>query len=45
QRQIKLGMTQVCVLPYYLFTGTLIERIDKQVAHLQAQYPQIRSIY
>lgn len=42
QRQVKLGMTQVCVLPYYLFTGTLIERIDKQVAHLQAQYPQIR---
>lgn len=42
QRQVKLGMTQVCVLPYYLFTGTLIVRIDKQVAHLQAQYPQIR---
>ena len=42
QRQIKLGMTQVCILPYYLFTGTLITRIDKQVAHLQAQYPQIR---
>lgn len=42
QRQVKLGMTQVCVLPYYLFTGTLIERIDKQIAHLQAQYPQIR---
>ena len=42
QRQVKLGMTQVCVLPYYLFTGTLIERIDKQVAHLQVQYPQIR---
>lgn len=42
QRQVKLGMTQVCVLPYYLFTGTLIERIDKQLAHLQAQYPQLR---
>jgi sirohydrochlorin cobaltochelatase len=42
QRQVKLGMTQVCVLPYYLFTGTLIERIDKQVAHLQIQYPQVR---
>ncbi len=42
QRQVKLGMTQVCILPYYLFTGTLIERIDKQAAHLQAQYPQIR---
>ena len=26
QRQVKLGMTQICILPYYLFTGTLIER-------------------
>ncbi|WP_428356928.1 sirohydrochlorin chelatase [Methyloprofundus sp.] len=41
QRQVKLGMTQVCILPYYLFTGTLIERIDKQFANLQKQYPQV----
>ena len=41
QRQIKLGMTQICILPYYLFTGTLIERIDKQFARLQQQYPHI----
>ena len=25
QRQVLLGMTQIVVLPYYLFTGTLIE--------------------
>lgn len=41
QRQAKLGMTQIAVLPYYLFTGTLIERIKRQVARLQAQYPQL----
>jgi sirohydrochlorin cobaltochelatase len=42
QRQSLLGMTQVVVLPYYLFNGTLVERIDRQVANLRAQYPTIR---
>lgn len=42
QRHVRLGMMQVIVLPYYLFTGTLIERIKRQVQHLQLQYPQIR---
>ena len=42
QRQSLLGMTQVVVLPYYLFNGTLIERITKQVANLKTQYPAIR---
>jgi sirohydrochlorin cobaltochelatase len=42
QRQIALGMTQVVVLPYYLFTGTLIERIKRQMQHLTSQYPQVR---
>ena len=41
QRQAKLGMTQMVIQPYYLFTGTLIERIKRQVERLQAQYPQI----
>ncbi|BCG65683.1 MAG: sirohydrochlorin cobaltochelatase [Methyloprofundus sp.] len=41
QRQVKLGMTQICILPYYLFTGTLINRISKQFERLQSQYPQI----
>ena len=42
QRQVLLGMTQIIVLPYYLFTGTLIERIVRQVDHLRNQYPLIR---
>ena len=42
QRQAQLGMTQIIVLPYYLFTGTLIERIKRQVENLKTQYPRIR---
>ena len=42
QRQSLLGMTQVVVLPYYLFNGTLVERITKQVENLRTQYPLIR---
>jgi len=42
QRQIKLGMMQIAILPYYLFTGTLINRIKIQQQLLQVQYPQIR---
>jgi len=41
QRQVKLGMTQICILPVYLFTGVLIERIAEQLARLKTQYPQI----
>lgn len=41
QRQHTLGMTQIAILPYYLFTGTLIERICRQVARLKIQYPQM----
>ena len=42
QRQVKLGMTQIAILPYYLFTGTLITRIAEQYSYLKSQYPQIR---
>jgi sirohydrochlorin cobaltochelatase len=41
-RQVMLGMKQVVVLPYYLFTGTLMQRIARQVDHLRQQYPQVR---
>lgn len=41
QRQVKLGMTQIAILPYYLFTGTLITRIEEQQKLLQEQYPHI----
>lgn len=42
QRQVRLGMSQIVVLPYYLFTGTLIERIGQQVDELRKLHPQIR---
>lgn len=41
QRQSRLGMTQVCIVPVYLFTGVLMERIKAQVERLKAQYPGI----
>ena len=41
QRQVKLGMTQICVIPVYLFTGVLIERIAGQIERLKQQYPQV----
>ncbi|MBF0399478.1 MAG: sirohydrochlorin chelatase [Magnetococcales bacterium] len=41
QRMVRLGMMQIVILPYYLFTGRLIKRITQQVARLQTQYPQI----
>jgi sirohydrochlorin cobaltochelatase len=41
QRQARLGMTQICVVPVYLFTGVLMERIKAQVERLRSQYPQI----
>ncbi|HSI50614.1 MAG TPA: sirohydrochlorin chelatase [Ideonella sp.] len=42
QRQALLGMRQIVVLPYYLFTGTLVQRIGRQIEHLRLQYPQVR---
>lgn len=41
QRQVACGMKQVIVLPYYLYTGVLINRIAKQVARLEKQYPTV----
>ncbi|MCK6412492.1 MAG: sirohydrochlorin chelatase [Azonexus sp.] len=41
QRQVKLGMMQIAIVPVYLFTGVLIERIKEQVERLQRQYPQV----
>ncbi len=44
QRQTLLGMKQVVVLPYYLFNGTLVERITRQVENLKTQYPTVRFV-
>jgi len=41
QRQVACGMKQIIVLPYYLYTGVLIERIARQVGRLTQQYPEI----
>ena len=41
QRQVRLGMTQICVVPVYLFTGVLMDRIKAQIERLREQYPQI----
>jgi sirohydrochlorin cobaltochelatase len=42
QRHVLLDMRQIVVLPYYLYTGTLMQRIHRQVEHLRGQYPQVR---
>lgn len=44
QRHVLLGMRQIVVLPYYLYTGTLMQRIHRQVEHLRGQYPQVRFV-
>ena len=41
QRQVRLGAMQIAIVPVYLFTGVLIERIQEQVTRLKQQYPQI----
>lgn len=41
-RQIRLGMKQICILPVYLFSGVLMNRIQAQCERLQQQYPQSR---
>jgi sirohydrochlorin cobaltochelatase len=41
QRQSRLGMSQIAILPVYLFAGRLTERIAAQVARLETQYPGI----
>ena len=39
-RHWRLGARQQIILPYYLFTGRLIDRIERQVERLRWQYPQ-----
>lgn len=40
-RQVRLGMMQIAIVPVYLFTGVLIERIGAQVDRLRRQYPRV----
>lgn len=41
QRQVRLGMMQICVIPVYLFSGVLMDRIKAQVERLKTQYPGV----
>lgn len=41
QRHARLGMTQLCIVPVYLFSGVLMDRIQAQVARLRVQYPRL----
>lgn len=40
-RCIKLGAKKVVILPYFLFTGILIKRLEKMMGQFQAKYPEI----
>ena len=40
ERCIKLGAKKVILLPYFLFTGILIERMEKMLDRYQVQYPE-----
>lgn len=40
-RCLKLGAKRVIILPYFLFTGVLIKRLEKLLIQYQQQYPHI----
>ncbi|AEH48112.1 sirohydrochlorin chelatase [Parageobacillus thermoglucosidasius] len=41
ERCVKLGARKVVVLPYFLFTGVLIKRLEKKVEQYGFQYPNV----
>lgn len=41
ERCIRLGARKVIILPYFLFTGVLIKRMEELVAGFQAKYPDV----
>ncbi|MFD0829359.1 sirohydrochlorin chelatase [Neobacillus sp. M.A.Huq-85] len=40
-RCLKLGAKKVIILPYFLFTGILIKRLEEMVVPFQQQYPDV----
>ncbi|WP_181444645.1 sirohydrochlorin chelatase [Bacillus sp. 03113] len=40
-RCIKLGAKKVIILPYFLFTGILIKRLEKMMTQFKEQHPQV----
>ncbi|WEG15842.1 sirohydrochlorin chelatase [Alkalihalophilus pseudofirmus] len=41
ERCIRLGAKRVVILPYFLFTGILIKRLEKMVKEFEQEYPGI----
>ncbi|OIK09225.1 sirohydrochlorin chelatase [Bacillus sp. MUM 116] len=41
ERCIKLGAKKVIILPYFLFTGILIKRLEEMMVLFQQQYPDV----
>ncbi|MCX8047148.1 MAG: sirohydrochlorin chelatase [Anoxybacillus gonensis] len=41
ERCVKLGAKTIVVLPYFLFTGVLIKRLEKRVSEFQSTYSNI----
>jgi sirohydrochlorin cobaltochelatase len=44
QRCLKLGAKKVVILPYFLFTGILIKRMETMISHFQEEYPESQFI-
>jgi sirohydrochlorin cobaltochelatase len=42
ERCIKLGAKKIIILPYFLFTGILIKRLEKLVVDFEEKYPGIQ---
>lgn len=42
ERCLKLGAKRIVILPYFLFTGVLMNRMNDQVAEWAKQYPEIQ---
>ncbi|MFX3623847.1 MAG: sirohydrochlorin chelatase [Ectobacillus sp.] len=42
ERCLKLGAKKVVILPYFLFTGILIKRLEGMIAKFQNQHPQTK---
>ncbi|MFK2824104.1 sirohydrochlorin chelatase [Bacillus sp. B190/17] len=41
EKTVRLGAKKVIILPYFLFTGVLIKRLEKMTVQFQAAYPGI----
>jgi sirohydrochlorin cobaltochelatase len=41
ERCIKLGARKIVVMPYFLFTGILIKRMDTMLQEFQENYPEV----